>query len=115
MAETELFVKTNKSQGSTWEKIVFWKLAIVKCGCLCMLATTASITASLNGIDTFGQMTNVQITLAIVAVVAANASVILAFVSDTMTKLNSQADAEKKSEIQSAVANRPIPPETPTV
>lgn len=95
--------KEAKSQGSFMERLDFWKLATAKCGCLSILAACSSIAASLNGIVKFSDLTPVQITLGLVALVSAVVAVILAFLSDTMQTLKAKADAERQ-----AASNKPV-------
>lgn len=92
--ETEII---NKSQGSPWEKIVFWKLAISKLICLSILAAGGSIVATLNGVS-WSEFTGTQQFTAVVAVLMAVTSTVLAFLSDTMQKLTAKAEVEKKNE-----------------
>lgn len=98
MSDTQTFKKSNTSQGTVMQRLSFWKLAIAKCGCLCVLAACASITASLNGV-TISEMSGTQITLAVVALISSVVGVILAFLSETMSKLSEKAEAERKAEV----------------
>lgn len=95
--DTEIIQMQRKSQGTFWERASFWKLASAKLICLCFISVCSSITASMNGIVSFYDMTGPQIFLAVVALVAAVASTVLAFLSETMANLNAKAAAEKKA------------------
>ncbi len=83
------------SQGDVLQRLNFWKLAIAKLFVLCVLASVASIQASLNGIVAISEMTGTQLFLASVAWVGAVGAVVLAFLSDTMQKLSTKAEKEK--------------------
>lgn len=84
-----------QSQGTPWEKLMFWKLAIAKVGIKCYVALFASVAATLNGVE-WAQFTSTQKVLAIGAAGVAVAAVLDAFLSDTMAKLQGKAEAEKK-------------------
>lgn len=79
---------------------MFWKLAVAKLFSLCVMAAVSSITATLNGVE-WGEFTPTQKFLAIAALVSAVMSNVLAFLSDTMSKLSNEAEQERKSEIAS--------------
>ncbi len=92
--ETEII---NRSQGSPWDRLMFWKLAISKLICLSIMAAGGSIVATLNGVE-WNTFTGTQKFTAVVAVVMAVTSTVLAFLSDTMQKLSVKAESEKKAE-----------------
>lgn len=92
-SDTEIF---NKSQGNAWDRLVFWKLAIAKLICLCIMAGGGSLVATLNGVE-WGTFTTTQKFTAITAALMAVTSTVLAFLSDTMQKLTQKAEQEKKS------------------
>lgn len=98
MSDTQTFKKSNTSQGTAWQRLVFWKMGIAKLVCLCLMAGVSSITATLNGVE-WGSFTSTQKFLAIAALVSAVTSNVLAFLSETMSKLSAQAEAERKSEV----------------
>lgn len=98
MSDTQTFKKSNTSQGTAWQRLLFWKLAISKLLCLCLLAAVGSITATLNGTD-WSEFTGTQKFLAIAALIGSVTSTVLAFLSETMAKLTEQAEAERKSEV----------------
>lgn len=79
------------------ERLIFWKLAIAKCLCLSILAAGGSIVATLNGVE-WSSFTPTQQFTAVVAVFMAVTSTVLAFLSETMSKLNAKAEEEKKTE-----------------
>lgn len=84
-----------QSQGTTWEKLMFWKLAIAKVGIKAYVALFASVAATLNGVE-WSEFTGTQKFMAIGAAGVAVAAVIDAFLSDTMAKMQGKAEAEKK-------------------
>lgn len=97
MSDTTLLKKVTGSQGGTWQRLMFWKLAIAKLVCLCLLAAGASITATLNGVE-WSDFTGTQKFLALVSLVTAVVSTVLAFLSETMAKLTAKAEEEKQIE-----------------
>lgn len=102
MNDTEILRRGNKSQGGPWDRLVFWKLAISKLICLSVLAAGGSIVATLNGVE-WSSFTPTQKFTAVVAVLMAMTSTVLAFLSDTMQKLTVKADEEKKTEVAKTI------------
>lgn len=96
-SETEIIRKAKGSQGGPIDRLVFWKLAIAKLLCLSVLAAGGSIVATLNGVA-WSEFTGTQQFTAVVAVLMAITSTVLAFLSETMANLNAKADEEKKIE-----------------
>lgn len=86
---------TTDSQEGFWKRLNFWKLAISKLGCMCILAACASITSTLNGVE-WSEFTGTQKFMAWVALTTSVVTVIVAFLSDTMQKLTDRAEEEKK-------------------
>lgn len=95
--DTEILRKTLASRGNLWERFGFWKLAIAKLTCMCLLAACASWSATLNGVE-WSSFTGTQKFQAWVACTTAVVTTIVAFLSDTMQKLTVKAEEEKKTE-----------------
>lgn len=95
--DTQIIKKSKGSQGNIMERLSFWKLAFAKCACLSIMAAGGSIVATLNGVE-WSSFTGTQKFTAIVAVVMAVTSTVLAFLSETMSKLSAKAEQEKKVE-----------------
>lgn len=95
--DTQIIKKSKGSQGNALDRIIFWKLAIAKCACLCVMAAGGSIVATLNGVE-WSSFTGTQKFTALVAVAMAVTSTVLAFLSETMSKLSAKAEQEKKVE-----------------
>ena len=96
--DTETFRKLNQSQGSFMERLLFWKLAAAKAANKALIALFISLAASLNGAE-WALFTPTQKFVAIGSAVVAMCNVIDAFLNDTMSKLNAQAEVERKSQV----------------
>ena len=79
------------------DAILFWKMAIIKCSGKALMALLLSIVGTLNGVE-WSEFTPTQHFIAIVVALGAMWTVVDAFLSDTMTKLQDEREEQIASD-----------------